>query len=1459
MKNLTIEIKANTKKAVDDINKLKTNIKQFGTNIKKSNGDLAKQNTALTSLSSSLKSLALAYGGFELFKGMATTIADFEQSIAKLGAISGASVDELQALEDKSRDLGETTQFSATQVAEAMNYQAMAGMKTNEILASTESILNLASVGQMDLARASDIATDSMSGFGLKSEDMGRITDVMATTITNANTNVEQLGEAFKNVAPVSKNLNVSLEETSAMLGILANSGKKGGEAGTNLKIIFQRLASTSKPVVEALNSIGVKAYDSTGKLKPLTQTIKDINSELVNLSEQERNDVMKKLYGEEAIAGASILHANLKETDELIKKVTDSNGKASDMAKTMNDTLSGSYKEMKSAIEGLALAIGDDLLPAMNDTVESITEVVKGTTEFYKENKALIKTIVELGATFYGLKKVTTVFSAILGAKAIADTVAFGSSLLKVRKKVGLLKTALFALSATNPVILGLGLAIAGVLYKLNEYQATIDTLNDSTNRFNATTKTTTDLYTQLDDAHSKANDTYSLTAKQYDNVGESIGKQLLKIEEEIETTKKASDGSKKYQEQLFQLEQQKKTLIATYVAVSDKLNIIKDSTDNATNSTKQLTLAEKERVKALEETKKKELEDLNKTYTKRVQQHTQTIFSLKNNETKLSNDIIKLNQDLQKKLANIETQRVHNAESIETQISNIRSSDAGKYEQYTNQKRTAEENLSKAKKALAEGDSQEYKHYADIYKGLVSSIAGTEITEKKKVKKYNRETHKWEKKTIDVIKLKKSDSNAYAINSLENLKGLENNYYAQKKQEEVTLHNQKVQQLQVQLQATKAQLEMEVQRLAIEKQILEATTGQTFNIDISGALASIKNIDNQIDLLDTQIKTVKPLKVDTSDAVQKVEEVRKYYGNLTLNDITFTVTADRTPADYGISKFITEYDGKYVAIRINPEYKEAQQRISDAIKNFENKPVVTKVDVDTKKATSGTKKFQQQATKPLTSKISADISKATNSIKKVQSLAKKIIVLTVKANISKAEIAIRKLQKSTSSTHTVYVKKVETHKAGGMVGDVLKLATGGKADFERKQGRISGYDPTDSDDVYAKLTRGEFVIKRDTVKHYGDDFLNRLNAQQLPKFATGGLVQAGTPEKLITQYSNNNNNNNNSDDKFDLSSLYELLRNIALFKTKPISKSFKKQLSSISKRATAQEVNGNSINDKKEELSKKNQQISDVKKESFLSGKSLKDNTKLSSLTNQTDTINDDIKLKIKIFEEKVRKITLALELLQAKYEQYQAKLSDVKEKIKKLFEKNKLELPTRIQEGTDLKKLELFNDKIHNLKPYKTHARNGSTSIHDSRFGTKYKTETVASQIEDKLKWFPKFQTGGHINGLEGGRLDGYGGGDKNLALLEDGEFIIRKEAVKRFGTDAMHKLNSMTVNLPKFQTGGSVGGANISSLASANNNSRNQTDINFQMPNGNSYALSSDTDIADNLAEEFRRLM
>ena len=229
---------------------------------------------------------------------------DFEASMSKVAAISGATGDDLKALTDKAKEMGATTKFSASESADALQYMAMAGWKTDDMLNGLEGIMNLAAASGEDLATTSDIVTDALTAFGLSAEDSTHFADVLAQASSNANTNVGMMGETFKYVAPVAGALGYTAEDTALAIGLMANSGIKASQAGTSLRSIMSRMAKPTKEVQGAMDKLKVSLTDSNGNMKSLNEVMGDLRKGFAGLSEAEAAEMAAALGGQEAMSG---------------------------------------------------------------------------------------------------------------------------------------------------------------------------------------------------------------------------------------------------------------------------------------------------------------------------------------------------------------------------------------------------------------------------------------------------------------------------------------------------------------------------------------------------------------------------------------------------------------------------------------------------------------------------------------------------------------------------------------------------------------------------------------------------------------------------------------------------------------------------------------------------------------------------------------------------------------------------------------------------------------------------------------------------------------------------------------------------------------------------------------------------------------------------------------------------
>lgn len=341
---------------------------------------------------------------------------NFEQSIARLGAITRSGDDALLGLEQTARRLGETTQFSASEAASAMTFLGMAGFKTNEIISATPGMLNLAQAAGSDLAGTADIASNILSGFSLKADEMGRVGDVLSATFTTSNTTLQMLGDTLKYAAPVASSAGASIEQVAAMAGLLGNVGIQGSMAGTALRAAFLRLSAPPKVAADALANLGVEVKDLDGNLRSVPELLQELAKATEGLGSAERAEAIKQIFGSEASAGLTELlkQAGSGALDSYIQQLRQAKGTAGTMAKKMSATTAGSLKRLGSALESVAISIGSLLLPTIAAGAQLFAGMASWVSGAAQEYPWLTKVIV--GAT---LGLVALKVTAIAGAYA--------------------------------------------------------------------------------------------------------------------------------------------------------------------------------------------------------------------------------------------------------------------------------------------------------------------------------------------------------------------------------------------------------------------------------------------------------------------------------------------------------------------------------------------------------------------------------------------------------------------------------------------------------------------------------------------------------------------------------------------------------------------------------------------------------------------------------------------------------------------------------------------------------------------------------------------------------------------------------------------------------------------------------------------------------------------------------
>lgn len=376
---------------------------------------------------------------------------NFETSLSKVAALTGATGEEFEQLREQAKELGATTTFSASQAADGMAFLGMAGYNTNQILASMPGLLDLAAAGALELGSAADITTNIMSAFGIEAEKTGHVADVLAKASANANTNVEQMGEAIKYLGPVANSMGWELEESAAAIMSLSNAGIQGSMAGQAFASSLGRLANESGPAAKAAKELGIQFFDAQGQLKSMPELIAELEKGLEGMTDQQKAAALSAMFGQEAYKHWAVLLAEGSETlAQNTKMLVEADGAAKEMAETMLDNTKGAIVEFTSALEGLAIQVSEFLLP-------TITQLAQWLTEFVRVIANTPEPIQKLIIIFAGLVAAIGPVLMILGTLiSSAGTVisAFGSISAAVTSAGGVMAL------LTNPI----GIAVAAI-----------------------------------------------------------------------------------------------------------------------------------------------------------------------------------------------------------------------------------------------------------------------------------------------------------------------------------------------------------------------------------------------------------------------------------------------------------------------------------------------------------------------------------------------------------------------------------------------------------------------------------------------------------------------------------------------------------------------------------------------------------------------------------------------------------------------------------------------------------------------------------------------------------------------------------------------------------------------------------------------------------------------------------
>ena len=341
---------------------------------------------------------------------------EFDSSMSQVAATMGLTMDEMQNqlgtvdtawgtfsgnIRDYAQFMGSNTAFSATEAADALNYMALAGYDAQTSMEMLPNVLNLAAAGNFDLARASDMVTDTQTAFGLSLERTSQLVDEMAKASSTGNTSVEQLGDAFLTVGGLAQELNGGMieisqgvyapvdgvQELEIALTAMANAGIKGSEAGTHMRNMLLKLASPTSEGTKQLEALGVSVFDAGGNMRSLENIMGDLNGALGDLTQEEKIQAIGDLFNTRDLASAeALLNAVGDDWTEIGRSILDSEGAAQKMADTQLDNLAGDVTLFQSALEGAKIAISDELTPDLRKFVSFGTEGLSTLTSAFKE-----------------------------------------------------------------------------------------------------------------------------------------------------------------------------------------------------------------------------------------------------------------------------------------------------------------------------------------------------------------------------------------------------------------------------------------------------------------------------------------------------------------------------------------------------------------------------------------------------------------------------------------------------------------------------------------------------------------------------------------------------------------------------------------------------------------------------------------------------------------------------------------------------------------------------------------------------------------------------------------------------------------------------------------------------------------------------------------------------------------
>ena len=366
---------------------------------------------------------------------------DYEQGLNIFKSVSGATAQQMAMVAAKARELGQDASLpgvSARDAANAMTELSKAGLSVNDTLAASKGVMSLAKAGQIDVADAATIAAQALNAFKLKGSDAGKVADVLANGANASATDIRGLSLGLQQSAAVASQFGVSLEDTVTTLGLFANRGMQGSDAGTSLKTMLISLANPSKKAANLMHQLGINAYDASGKFVGMRQLAQNLQNGLKGLSEEQKQQALATIFGTDAFRAAAFLADSAGKSYDDMSKAVGRSGAAMDLAKAQNSGFNGALDNLKSTLETVGTDIGMKLLPPLTKIIKELA------------NSGIIEAF---GAALTALTPIISYVASLFIALKINQVIGwFGGLFVKVKEAGGAFKY-LAGIISKNPI----------------------------------------------------------------------------------------------------------------------------------------------------------------------------------------------------------------------------------------------------------------------------------------------------------------------------------------------------------------------------------------------------------------------------------------------------------------------------------------------------------------------------------------------------------------------------------------------------------------------------------------------------------------------------------------------------------------------------------------------------------------------------------------------------------------------------------------------------------------------------------------------------------------------------------------------------------------------------------------------------------------------------------------------